>query len=235
MVHAELLAVATVLSYALAWVLGVPALVPILNTLPALPVLFVCLRAGRLRRAVVLMLVWAATLGAMATILSYRAPVQAGRLFLNGEAYRREMFFWVLTGVGAESNPSQFVPTHLLHAGLFCGLSVVSGSILSMPMGAVLMNYMGCFVGSLAGVSSRPLITVAAGWVPWSVIRVASFVVLGVVLAGPVLSRAGRFRYRLREHLPLVGIALAGLLTDIIIKASLAPGWHRLLKTLVGW
>jgi hypothetical protein len=235
MVHAELLMLATALSYALAWGLGVPALVPVLNTLPALPALFLCLRAERVRRSLGLMLVWAATLAVMSTVLSYRAPVQAGRLFINAEAYRREMLFWVLTGIGAESNPAQFVPSHLLHASLFCGLAVATGGVLAMPMGAVLVNYMGCFVGTLAGLGPRPIATALAGWVPWSVIRIVSFVILGVVLAGPLMSRAGRFHYRLREHLPLVGIALAGLATDMIVKALLAPGWHRLLKSLVGW
>jgi hypothetical protein len=232
---ALLLVLATLLSYAIAWAIGVPALVPVLNTLPALPALFLSLRDARLGRAIALMLLWAATLGAAATVLSYWYPLQAGRLFLNAEAYRRDMFFWVLTGVGAESDPARFVPTHAAHASLFCGLSLVSGGVLSMPMGALLMNYMGSFVGSLAAASRHPLATALAAWVPWSLIRIASFVTLGVVLAGPVLSRVGAFRYRLRDHTPVLVIALSGLLTDIVLKAALAPEWQRLLKWLVGW
>jgi len=230
-----LLVSGTLLSYAIAWATGVPALVPVLNTLPALLFLFLSLRDGRLGRAIALMLLWAATLGAAATALSYLDPLRTGRLFINAEAYRRDMFFWVLTGIGAESDPARFVPVHVAHASLFCGLSLVSGSVLSMPMGALLMNYMGHFVGALAAASQHPLPTALAAWVPWSIIRIASFVVLGVVLAGPVLSRVGGFRYRLRDHFPVLIIALSGLLTDIVLKAALAPEWQRLLRWIVGW
>jgi hypothetical protein len=226
---------ATCLSYALAWLIGIPAIVPALNTLPAFPFLYLALRAGRTPRAIGEMLAWAATLAVCATLVSYLDPIRSGRLFINAEAYRREMFFWVLTGVGAESNPAQFVPTHALHASVFCLLSFVSASVLSMPLGAVLMNYMGHYVGVLAAVSRHPLLTALLAWVPWSLIRIGSYVTLGVVLAGPVASRLLGFRFRLREHAPALVLACLGLTADIALKAALAPHWHRLLRTLVGW
>jgi hypothetical protein len=235
MAAVALLVTFTVLSYALAWTIGVPALVPALNALPALPVLFRSLKQGRIGRAIAEMLLWAAVLAASATLISYLAPARSGRLFIHGEAYRRDMFLWVATGIGAESEPSQFVPSHAEHASIFCALSWASGSVLSMPMGALLMNYMGHYVGALASVSRHPLLTALAAWVPWSLIRIASFVTLGVVLAGPVMSRLGGFRYRLRDHVPILMVGVSGLLTDIVLKAALAPHWHALLRRLVGW
>ncbi len=232
---AAILVVCTLLSYVLAWAIGIPALVPVLNTLPAIPFLFRSLRQGRMGRAIVLMLLWAGMLAAGATLTSYLAPTRSGRLFIHGEAYRRDMFVWVATGIGAESEPAQFVPLQAEHASIFCALSLLSGSVLSMPMGALLMNYMGHFVGSLASVSHHPFLTVLAAWVPWSVIRIGSFVTLGVVLAGPVMARVGGFRYRLREHFPILVLGLSGLFTDIVLKAALAPHWHFLLRQLVGW
>jgi hypothetical protein len=145
------------------------------------------------------------------------------------------MFNWVLTGTGAESRPREFVPVHLAHASIFVMLSLVSGSILSLPMGAVLMNYMGHFVGALAAVSDRPVATMIAAWHPWSLVRIVSFVVLGVVLAGPVLSRVSGFRFRLADHTPWLWLAAGGLLLDIALKTALAPSWQRLLRGLVGW
>lgn len=233
--YVALVVLATLLSYALAWLIGVPALVPVLNTLPALPFLLLALRRGRTGMAIAGMLAWAVALAAGATALSYLDPARAGRLFINGENYRREMFAWVRTGIGAESDPAQFVPTQLLHAAIFCALSLASASVLSMPMGAVLMNYMGYYVGALAAVSRHPVATALAAWVPWAVIRIASFVVLGVVLAGPVGARLVGFRYRLRDHLPALAAGFAGLLADITLKAMLAPWWHGMLKRLVGW
>ena len=69
-----------------------------------------------------------------------------------------------------------------------------------MPMGAVLMNYMGHYVGTLAAAEPRvrPL-TMMLAWHPWAVIRVISFVIIGVVLSAPLLSRLGRFAGRPRR------------------------------------
>ena len=155
--------------YALGYWLGLPWLVPVLNTVPALIALRASLQRGEMATAVTRMLLWAATLGVCATLLSYSTPEQTGRLFLNGDRYRTEMFNWVLTGTGAESRPREFVPVHLAHASIFVMLSLGSGSILSLPMGAVLMNYMGHFVGALAAVSRHPVATMIAAWHPWSV------------------------------------------------------------------
>ena len=50
------------------------------------------------------------------------------------------MFEWVLTGRGAESTPSQFIPQQLGQAAVFTGLAIATAGALAMPMGAVLMN-----------------------------------------------------------------------------------------------
>jgi hypothetical protein len=235
MLRAGILAVGTVLSYALAWQIGIPAIVPALNALPAFPFLYGSLRQGRTTRAIGEMLVWAAVLGVCSTLISYLDPVRSGRLFVHAESYRHEMFAWVLTGIGAESDPARFLPVQSAHAAIFCALSFISASLWSMPMGALLMNYMGHYAGALAAISRHPLLTALAAWVPWAVIRIASFVALGVVLAGPLSSRLLGFRFRLREHVPVLGLALTGLLADILLKTALAPSWHLLLRRLVGW
>src|SRR6476620_6990866 len=51
-----LLVVGTALSYGVASIVGVPALVPVLNTLPAFPFMIGALRRGRVDQAVVRML-----------------------------------------------------------------------------------------------------------------------------------------------------------------------------------
>src|SRR5262245_4301817 len=96
------------------------------------------LRQGRLRVAVVRMLIWALAMAVCATLIAYARPWDAGRLFLRGDAYRAEVFAWVMTGRGPESTPAQFIPQHAAHAALFTALAFVSGSILAMPMGAAL-------------------------------------------------------------------------------------------------
>lgn len=223
----------TALSYLAGASLGLPALVPALNTLPAFPFLVLALKEERMAIAVARMLLWALALGVCATTFAYLQPARTESLFFNAGPYRREMLEWVLTGRGAESTPSQFIPQHAVHAAVFAALALGTGSVLAMPMGAVLMNYMGHHVGSMAATSAHPIEAMLLGWPPWAIIRVASFVTLGVVLAGPVLARVAGFRYRLANHLPLVGIAVGGLVVDVVLKWLLASTWARLIREIL--
>jgi hypothetical protein len=225
----------TAASYAVAWLLDVPLLVPVLNTAASFPFMVLALKRGDLPLAIGRMLLWAFTLGLSATSLSYTQPDTTDRLFLRGRAYRTEMFAWVMTGRGVESMPSQFIPQQAGHAALFASLALASGGVLAMPLGAMLMNYMGHYVGTLAARSAHPALTVALAWHPWAVIRIISFVVLGVVLSTPLLSRLVGFKADWRGARPFVGFAVAGLVLDVVLKWMLAPTWQRLLLETAGW
>ena len=225
----------TVASYAVGWAGGFPILVPFLNTAAAFPFMVAALRRGDIRLAVARMLVWALTMGVCATALSYAQPSRTDTFFLRGEAYRTEMFAWVMTGRGAESSPRQFLPQHARDAAIFSALALGTGGALAMPMGAALMNFMGHYVGALAAASRRPLLTMVLGWHPWAVIRIVSFVTIGVLLSAPVLSKLFSFRVDWEAARPLAIAAVAGLAVDIVLKALLAPTWQRLLLRVVGW
>jgi hypothetical protein len=114
-------------------------------------------------------------------------------------------------------------------------LSLISGSVLSMPMGSVLMNYMGHYAGSFAAVSAHPVQAVLTAWNPWSIVRVVSFVALGVTLSGPVLSRIGGFRFALGDHRGVLVAAACGLILDVVLKAVMAPTWQLMLRRAAGW
>jgi hypothetical protein len=174
-------------------------------------------------------------MGVAATLLSYARPAQTDALFLRGRPYRTEMFAWVMTGRGAESSPSQFIPQQTRDAAVFSTLALATGGVLAMPMGAALMNYMGHYVGTLAAASRHPVPTLLLGWHPWAVIRVISFVILGVLLSAPLLSKLFAFRVQWRSMRPLALVAAAGLVVDVVMKALVAPAWQRLLLHVVGW
>jgi hypothetical protein len=193
------------------------------------------LRRGRVAEAVWRMLVWAAALAVCATTISYLAPAEAGRLFLRGESYRREMFEFLLTGYGPEGDIRRFLPQHLAHAAVFAALAVATGSLLAMPLGAMLMNYMAYYVGALGAASARPWMAMALAWVPWALIRIAGFVTLGVVLGGPLLGRLFGFEYRLRDQRRWVALAGGALLTDVVLKWALAPSWREMIRNAAGW
>jgi hypothetical protein len=226
--------IVTVASYALGWWIGLPGLVPFLNAGVPWWLMARGLRAGRTSHAVAVMLLWALTMGVVSTWAAYAHPAVTRALFLRS-SYRDEMHEWVRTGRGAESTPSVFVPRHLAYAGTFGLAALATGGALAMPMGAVLMNSMGDYVGAMAAGSAHPLASAVLGWHPWAVLRIAGFVILGVVLSGVVLSRLWSFPYSLTRHRGWIAVACGLLLLDTALKWALAPTWGRMLKNLAGW
>jgi len=183
-------------------------------------------------RACALGLAWAALRSAGVILLVVYVPEVARGGILHGEDYRREMFGWVATGIAPENDPRAFLPIHLLHLALFVVLTWASGGYLGLVMGAALVGYMSYFVGSYAAASGHPLLGSFAAWVPWSVVRVAAFVLLGALFARPLLAR--RLWPFERAEIRLLLLALAGLLTDVVIKATCAPGYGLFLRRLAG-
>ena len=200
---------AAVLSYPVGLALGVPWLLPLLNAAPAYAAMVVLLRRGELRRAVLVMLVWAAALAVAGTFTFALWPQPPGPLIVHGPEYRDEMFAWIRTGAGTEGSPRLFIPQHALHLAAFVVLSLVTASALSITMGAVLMNYMDFYVASLARAGAPLWAVVLLGWQPWAIARVAAFSTLGVVLAQPLLRRVTPGIAPLRASRPLLLAAAA--------------------------
>ena len=131
------------------------------------------------------------------------------------------------------------VPNGDVHLGddaaVFSALALATAGALAMPMGAILMNQMGHYVGALAAASAHQGFVLALAWHPWAVIRIVSFVTIGVVLSTPLLSRLGRFTVDGSQARRLLAWAIAGLVTDIVTKSLFAPLWQALLLHLTGW
>ena len=142
------------------------------------------------------------------------------------------MFAWIHTGMGTEGSPRLFLPQHALHLAAFVVLSLLTGSALSIAMGAVLMNYMAFYVASLGRAGTPPWAVLLLGWQPWALCRVAAFTVLGVVLAQPMVRRTVS-EPPPPSWRPWVLLAAVLLVTDAILKASLAPTWGRWLHGLL--
>jgi hypothetical protein len=226
----------TLASYLAGWLIGVPALVPFLNAAGAWWLMARELRAGRVVRAIAIMLVWAATMAVVATVMAAAGWNLSGGddLFLQPD-YRVQMLEWVRTGIGPESQPSVFIPRHLAYAGVFSIAAIATAGVLAMPMGAMLMNSMGDYVGSMAAASAHPFASAILGWHPWAVVRIIGFVIVGVVLSGPLIARVSGTTFDLRSERRWIVIGAGLLAIDIVLKAVLAPSWGRLLRGLAGW
>lgn len=229
-----LLVLATLASYPVGLAIGHPWLLPALNTVPAYLTMVALLRRGERRAAVIAMLVWALALAVGGTVGFALWPRPVDAVVLNGPAYREEMFAWILTGIGRESQPSRFLPQHLGHLGGFVVASLATASALSITMGAVLMNFMSFYVASLARAGVPGWAVVLLGWQPWAICRVGAFCTLGVVLSEPVLARVLKYPYDgLGAARPYLLAAAGGILADWILKALLAPTWGAWLRPLL--
>lgn len=227
------LLIGVIVSTTLGFLISNKIVLPFLNIAFAYPVLFALLAGQKRKRALATMLFWALAMGVVTVLATVYFPARAEASIFHGKEYAGEMFHWIKTGEGAEGDPAQFVPQHLLHLLIFTVLSFASGSIFSLFMGAVLMNYMCFYVGSLMNASNDALLAALMGWHPWSIIRVVSFVVLGVILGEPVICRITRRKYEFAEVRLFFWLALAGILVDIIMKAFLAPWWGLALRKLL--
>jgi hypothetical protein len=228
------LLLATLASYPVGLALGRPWLLPVLNAAPAWALMAALLLRGDRRGAVAAMLAWAATVAVCGTASFALWPRPVDGLVIHGPAYRDEMFAWIRTGFGTESSPRRFVPQHAAHLALFVASSLATASLLSIAMGAVLMNYMSFYVASLARAGAPAWAVVFLGWQPWALCRVAAFATLGAVLAEPLLFRLRRRRYAgLAAARPYLIAAAAALLADVALKAALAPWWGLWLRRVL--
>jgi hypothetical protein len=176
------------------------------------------------------MLFWSFFMSVSMITLVNLAPEAARAAVLRGAEYKQEMFDWIRTGHGRESDPSRFIPQHLLHYGAFVAGSLLSGGALGLLMGSVLLNYMNFYVGSLV-YQQVPAVTVLLyGWPVWSILRVAGFIVTAVGLSdiffAKVLRREG---WESSPAVRCLAVGLALVVADAVLKAILAPAWREAL------
>ena len=107
----------------------------------------------------------------------------------------------------------------------------MSAGYLGLVLGAVLLDYMNYFVASFAQASGHPLAGLVAAWVPWSLLRVMAFVLLGSLFARPLVER--RLWPFARWEGRLMALAAVAWLADLLLKATMAPAYGRFLRSLV--
>jgi hypothetical protein len=227
------LALATILGTVLGFILSIRFILPLLISVPVYILMINLLKQGERKKAVVYMLLWALILGLVMTFACYLYPEKSEGLIIRGSGYRNEMFDWIKTGIGKEGTPSQFIPEHLLHLGVFIALSLVTISAASILFGTILMNYMAFYVAQLMLHTDNKFLVFIVGWHFWSLFRIAGFVILGVVLAEPVLHRVFKYKWRLKDTRPYLMTAALLIILDMTCKAIFAPAVGEYVKKLV--
>ncbi len=206
-----------------------PILLPAVRTAAIYPVYLGDLRAGRIWSAVVHVLLWAAASGAAVTAATVASGGGVGPLILMGESYRAEMFEWIRTGRGAEGDPSLFFWPKVREIAVFSALSLASGGMLGLALGAVLLNYMNFYYGCLilSAVPGREAVVLAAGWPIYAILRVVGYTALGTVLSVPLLRLLGQTDLGWRDlRRPLTAAAVL-IALDFLLKAAFANLLYR--------
>jgi hypothetical protein len=157
---------------------GVAWAVPCLAPLTVWPLFRRAVLSERQGSPLAATLLWACLYSIGVVGMVQLAPELAERAILHGEVYRAEMFSWILTGHGQRWIRT-FLPIHAAHLGAFCSCRspvVVTG----LALGACLVGYM-----RLLSSGASPRRSGAPGRgsprgrkVPWSVLRVVSYVLL---------------------------------------------------------
>jgi len=184
--------------------------------------------------------VWTITIALLVIILTVIFPDLAKRAIISGESYTEEMFYWIKTGIGAESDPSQFVPTHILHYSIFVVTCLISMSFIGIIFGAYLMNYMDYYVGMLFLHIADPtptnyLIIALIAWPIWAIIRVIGYLYTGLALAIPLTTRifGQEFSDVKNEFKKYIITGLVLIVLDMILKAILAPLYQQIFHAII--
>ena len=219
------------LSHALGLVLPGKWFLPAINALLFF-LLFLCqVSRGKYATAVKLALIWAAATIILQVILSAGWNSLLEEKVMRGAAYRDEIFNWVRTGEGPEGDIRLFLPIHVKHFLLFCALSVASGGLLGLGLGAVMLGYMNFYVGSLIASSGGAWQTILLGWPVWSMVRVAGYITAGTALGAILLDRTADKLEKRKKIIRYLIISLGLCVLDVLLKWALAGSWQGALNS----
>jgi hypothetical protein len=177
---------------------------------------------------------WALGSGLAAIPTFRKLPHDANRCVLGATRYREEMLAWLQTGRGPESRPLATARAHVVELVVYLAAALASANLLSIVIGAALLNRMNAYVAVLLTAARRPWAVRLLGWNVWSLIRVAAYVLLGSACAAPLADRAG-FPARRDSLLMPVLLGGGGVVVDFLLKLILSRPCGRVLSAALQW
>ncbi|MBW7997470.1 MAG: hypothetical protein FVQ81_13025 [Candidatus Glassbacteria bacterium] len=192
------------------------------------------LRGGEYARAIRYALGWAGMMVLVQVTLTLLWPGAMEENVIRAAAYRDEMFHWIRTGEGPEGDIAQFLPVHIRHFAIFCLLSLTSGGLLGLMMGAVLLGYMNFYAGSLIAASAGSPVAILLAWQVWAVVRVTGYIVAGAALGGALLHQRNDIGAKKKTIIRWLTLALALIVADVALKWALAGVYQQALNGALG-
>ena len=217
-----LIIVLTPVLFGISLILGNRILFLLLSTIPAYVGYLLGLRNSILS-AFVALLLWTFIQSSLVIFSSLRSGSKMARLILRSEAYSESMFRWIETGILPEGNSIQVIRTHIQQTLIYCALALMTGNLVSLIFGCMLLNYMNFYVSRLAA-GSKSWKAFVFGWNPWSVVRVLAFLWLGAVLGAPL----ALYILKINVEFQLVWLVpgIVGVIVDIILKLTISDKWR---------
>jgi hypothetical protein len=205
-------------------------LLPVIQALFVFPLFLFLVSRQQWRRAFVGMALWAFLSSVVIGVASYGWNEAMGSVILNAREYQGEMFHWIRTGVGPEGDLRQFLPQHLLHFGVFSLVTFLSVGFLGLVMGSILVNYMSFYVGTLLIQAERFWIVLVLAWPPWAVFRVLGFILAAIFFSAIAIRILTRSKEKSEGSVQYLAIGGIFLVSDVLLKWTLAPTWRVLLE-----
>lgn len=215
-----------------------PFLLPIFTVFPFYFSYICLIKNQEYTQALKLSFIWTITIAITGIVLTIAFPELATIGILNGTTYQSEMFKWIATGVGAEGNPAQFIPIHILHFTIYCITCLISMSLIGIIFGAYMMNYMDYYVGILFLNVTVPnilsyLTVCAFCWPIWSISRVVGYLFVGTALSIPLTAVLFKQKIPVDVIKKYILIGLVFIIVDIVLKAALAPFYQQILNSVI--
>jgi len=213
-----------------------PILLPLLPTLAAYPAYIWLVKENRLLEASALILEWAlaVTLAMIGATLLYDGAL--GPLVLKGEPYRAEMFRWVATGKGPEGDISLFLAPKIRELVVFSAAAAATLGFAALLMGAILLDYMNYYVGSLilAAKPGAALQVALLAWPIYAILRVPGYVFLATALTRIVYVAVKEKKVVVEpQSRKLLLYAAVLIALDFVLKSTIANAFYQpLLKSL---
>jgi hypothetical protein len=151
---------------------------------------------------------------------------------IRATEYRATMLEWLSTGRGPEAHPAGTAVQHLRELIWYVAAATASANLLSLVMGAILLNYMNAYVATLLRAANRTGRALLLAWNVWSVVRVAAYVAIGAAAGAPVLRLMG-YRVDSVAVRSLAVVGAGGVVLDLVLKLMLSRPCGRALASAI--
>ncbi len=207
--------------FRLGWRIGRPLALPLVEGALGFVAFTAAWRAGGPRWGALVVGAWAlgTTLISLPTFAI--AAAAADQRVLRAVPYRESMLEWLRTRRGPEMMPFRTALAHARELLVYIAAALLTANLLSLVLGAYLLNTMNAYVASLFRAARHPWVVALLGWNVWSLVRVAAYVCLGSASASPLLTWLG-WPAPEGQTAALVAVGAAGVVLDLALKLALS-------------